>query len=116
MVHSRRPNYAKAVRFYRADSGREPVREWLAGLPPLTRKHIGRDIMTLQIGWPMGMPLARKLADNLWECRSTLSEGNARILFTVREDKIVLLHGFIKKSQKTPQRDLHVAHQRLRKL
>jgi phage-related protein len=72
--------------------------------------------MTLQIGWPMGMPLARKLADNLWECRSTLSEGNARILFTVREDKIVLLHGFIKKSQKTPQRDLHVAHQRLRKL
>jgi phage-related protein len=58
----------------------------------------------------------RKLAENLWEIRSRLSEGNARILFTVREDKIVLLHGFIKKSQKTPQRELHVARQRLSKL
>ena len=72
--------------------------------------------MTLQMGWPIGMPLARKLADNLWEIRSKLSDGNARILFTVREDKIVLLHGFIKKSQKTPQRDLRVARQRLSKL
>ena len=116
MVHSRHEKYAKSVCFYRADSGREPVREWLARLPPRNRQLIGRDIMTLQLGWPIGMPTARKLADNLWEIRSRLSEGNARILFTVREDKIVLLHGFIKKSQKTPQRDLRVARQRLSKL
>jgi phage-related protein len=76
----------------------------------------GRDILTLQLSWPLGMPLARKLETDLWEIRSKLNMGIVRIIFTIRDDNIVLLHGFIKKSRKMPLRDLRVAKQRMGKL
>ena len=107
---------ARPVRFYRSEIGREPVRDWLRRLPRSDRKVIGRDILTLQLGWPLGMPLARKLEDGLWEIRSRLNTVNARIIFTVRNDTIVLIHGFIKKTGKTPKRDLRLARQRMERL
>ena len=102
--------------FFRLDSGREPVREWLKGMPQEHRKIIGEDIKTLQFGWPIGMPLARKMADNLWELRSHISSGIARTFFTVYSRKIVLLHGFVKKTRKTPVNELAIAKRRLTKL
>jgi phage-related protein len=104
------------VVFFRLDSGREPVRDWLKGLDHESRKIIGEDIKTLQFGWPVGMPLARKLADNLWELRSRLGSGIARSFFTVYAQRIVLLHGFVKKTQKTPTKELAIAKRRLTKL
>ena len=104
------------VVFFRLDSGREPVREWLKGLDQDARRNIGVSIKTLQLGWPVGMPLARKLSDNLWELRSRLSAGIARTFFTLHARKLVLLHGFIKKSQQTPARELAVAKRRLNRL
>ena len=73
---------------------------------------IGSDIKTVQYGWPIGMPVARKLDTGLWEIRSRLAQRISRILFTVRGDTMVLLHGFIKKSQKTPKEDLQLAKDR----
>jgi len=93
------------VVFFRLDSGREPVREWLKELGRDTKKSIGEDIKTLQYSWPIAMPLARKLDVNLWEIRSNIKDGIVRIIFTVYEGNIVLLHGFIKKSQKTPDKE-----------
>jgi phage-related protein len=104
------------VVFFQLDSGREPVREWLRDLRRENRKTIGEDIKTLQFGWPVGMPLARKMGDDLWELRSTLSSGIARTFFTVYQKKIVLLHGFVKKSQKTPPNELATAKRRLNRL
>ncbi len=104
------------VVFFRLDSGREPVRNWLKDLSRENRKTIGEDIVTLQFGWPVGMPLARKMGDNLWELRSHLSSGIARTFFTVYGGKIVLLHGFVKKTQKTPPRELAIAKRRVTKL
>ena len=104
------------VVFFRLDSGKEPVREWLRSLDQEGRRAIGADIKTLQIGWPVGMPLARKLSDNLWELRSRLKTGIARTFFTMHAKKLVLLHGFIKKSQKTPTKELAIAKRRLNKL
>ena len=80
------------------------------------RKTIGEDIKTLQFGWPVGMPLARKMEDGLWELRSGISAGIARTFFSIFDDKIVLLHGFVKKSQKTPTKELAIAKRRLGKL
>jgi len=80
------------------------------------RKAIGRDILTLQLGWPLGMPLARKLDQDLWEIRSRLHSVSVRIIFTVQGDAIVLLHGFIKKTRKTPANDLQLARRRLERL
>ncbi len=104
------------VVFFRLDSGREPVREWLKDMNRTNRKSVGEDIMTLQFGWPVGMPLARKIEDGLWELRSQISAGIARTFFTMFDDKIVLLHGFVKKSRKTPTKELAIAKRRLGKL
>ena len=101
------------VVFYRTEAGNEPVREWLKSLRREDRKVIGEDIKTVQFGWPLGMPLVRKVDTALWEVRSHLKDGIARMLFTVVVNKIVLLHGFVKKSQKTPRQELDTARQRL---
>ena len=105
-----------SVAFFRTETGREPVREWLKSLPREERRIIGEDIKAIQFGWPLGMPLVRKLAAGLWEVRSRCPGRIARVLFTTGEGKMVLLHGFIKKSRKTPAEDLELAKNRLRML
>ena len=100
------------VVFYRMESGKEPVRAWLQGLSKQDKKMIGGDIKTVQYGWPIGMPVVRKIEPGLWEVRCRLDQRIARILFTVKGEKMILLHGFIKKSQKTPQADLQMAKDR----
>ena len=104
------------VQFFRLDSGREPVREWMKGMQSKHRETIGEDIKTLQFGWPVGMPLARKMEDGLWELRSNIPAGVARTFFKIFDNKIVLLHGFVKKSKKTPTKELAIAKRRLGKL
>ena len=105
-----------SVAFFRTDTGHEPVREWLKLLRREQRKIIGEDIKTVQFGWPLGMPLVRKVHPGLWEVRVRLPNAIARVLFTTGEHRMILLHGFIKKSQKTPQADLALAKNRLRLL
>ena len=105
--------YVLAVVFYRSESGNEPVREWLKELSKEDKRKIGEDIKTAQLGWPLGMPLIRKIQKDLWEVRTTLDSGIARVFFTVDGEYMILLHGFIKKSQKTPQHELKTAIVRL---
>ena len=104
------------VQFYRSEIGNEPVLEWLRGLGVEDRKAIGDDIKTVELGWPIGMPLVRKMESDLWEVRIDLRQRIARVLFTVIDDQMVLLHGFIKKSQETPQSDLKLARTRMRQV
>ncbi len=96
-----------------------PVREWLLGLSPDDRKAIGDDIRTAEFGWPIGMPLCRSIKGRkgLWEIRSTLSGGRiARVFFCAHDGGMVLLHGFIKKTRKTPDHELDLAENRMRGL
>ena len=62
------------VRFYRSEAGRDPVLDWLRGLDKEDRRMIGLDLMRVQFGWPIGMPLVRSLKDGLWEVRSSLAK------------------------------------------
>ncbi len=101
------------VFFFRTGRGSEPVREWLKSLSSLEKRVIGEDVKTVQFGWPLGMPLVRKLEPALWEIRSNLPSGIARVIFTVKDNSMILLHGFIKKSQKAPLDDLQLARVRL---
>jgi phage-related protein len=105
------------VVFYRTGGGREVVRDWLRGLAEADRNVIGQDLMRVQYRWPVGMPLCRAMGDGLWEVRSHLA-GNriARVLFSVQRDRIVALHGFVKKTRKTPTSDLALARKRGREL
>jgi phage-related protein len=104
------------VRFYKTEVGTEPVRDWLKSLPASSRRTIGEDLKTVQFGWPLGMPLVRKMDKGLWEVRIHLEGQTARLLFTVMGSEMVLLHGFIKKSAATPKDDLMTAKSRLRQL
>lgn len=110
------PSFVLALRFWCAASGNEPVRDWLRELPAEARKVIGEDLKTVQLGWPLGMPLVRKLEADLWEVRIHIPDGIARVLFTTASGAMVLLHGFVKKSQKTPSNELDTARRRLRQL
>jgi phage-related protein len=101
------------VVFYRSASGREPVRQWLKQLDPVNRKRIGEALYTLQLGWPLGMPLARKIETNLRELKSKIVDGITRIMITEKKGRLILLHGFIKKSQKLSAAELKLARKRL---
>lgn len=71
--------------------------------------------MRVQYRWPVGMPLCRSLGEGLWEVRTDLpSKTIARVLFCIQAGRILLLHGFIKKTQKTPGMDLALARKRKR--
>lgn len=77
------------------------------------RKILGEDIKDVEFSWPIGMPLVRSLGQELWEIRSNLPRGRiARIVFCVERGSMVLLHGFVKKTQKTPAHDIELALKR----
>jgi len=98
--------------FFRTDAGGEPVREWLKGLPLAEdRRRIGEDIKTVEFGWPVGMPVCKPLGEGIYEVRTHLAQNRiARVLFYIdKKVRMVLLHGFIKKTQKTPGEDIELA-------
>jgi phage-related protein len=99
--------------FFRSGNGVEPVRDWLKSLSAEDRRAIGFDIATVEFGWPIGMPLCRSLGGGLWEVRSHLQNGRiARLFFCAAHGRMVLLHAFVKKTQKTPPLDLDIARRR----
>jgi len=86
---------------------------WLKSLEPDDRRIIGEGIKDVEFSWPIGMPLVRSLGQGIWEVRSSLAGGRiARVLFCIESDCMVLLHGFMKKTQKTPQREIDLAVKR----
>jgi phage-related protein len=105
------------VAFYRSRTGNEPVRDWLRTLSPDDRKSIGTDLKRVQEQWPVGMPVCKPLGRGLWEVRSSLGSNRiARVLFCFHGGTAVVLHGFIKKTQRTPPADLAVARERMREV
>ena len=106
-----------AARFFVSSSGKLPVREWLLDFDADDKRVIGKAIQKVEFGWPIGMPYCRPLGRGLWEVRSSISSGRiARVLFAIRDGEMVLLHGFVKKSQKTPPQDIDLALQRMKEL
>jgi len=104
--------------FYRTEAHGEPVREWLKGLSADDRKRIGEDIKTVEFGWPIGMPVCKSLTDGIYEVRTMLNHNRtARVLFHLdRKGRMVLLHAFIKKTQKTPPGELDIARKRMKEV
>ena len=103
------------AKFFRSDNGNDPTREWLPDLDRADRRIIGTDIKDVEYSYPIGMPLCRPVRDGLLEVRSKISNGRiARILFFIAGNEMILLHGFIKKSQKTPKPDKDLALRRMK--
>jgi phage-related protein len=115
---SEKPGKRVPAIFFRTERGGEPVRDWLkTALSPEDRKRVGHDIMTVEYGWPVGMPTCRHLANGLCEVRTNLPRNRiARVLFYVDKlGRMVLLHGFIKKTERTPAEDLSLARSNKKK-
>ena len=105
------------ARFFETLQGNGPVREWLKGLEPEARRKIGFDLKDLEYGRQIGMPICRSLGQGIWELRSSLPDGRiARVIFCLHRAELVLLHGFIKKIQKTPPREIELALTRMKGL
>jgi phage-related protein len=103
------------ARFFCSATGKEPVRTWLKELEKEDRLIIGGDIRDVELSWPIGMPLCRALQGykDLWEIRSRITRGRiARVIFYTKDGEMILLHGFVKKAQKTPRPELELAVKR----
>jgi phage-related protein len=116
MAAERAPRKIELV-FFRNNAGGEPVREWLKGLDEAERRAIGTDLLRAQWRWPAGMPLCRSMGKGLWEVRTNLpSNRTARVLICLYRDRLVALHGFIKKTRTTPEDGLDLARRRQKEL
>jgi len=102
----------KAV-FFETENGNQPVRDFILECTREDKKEIGSDIFTVQKKFPLGLPLVEKIDTDLWEIRSNISDGICRIFFTICQETMVLLHGFVKKSQKIPSKEIETAKRRL---
>jgi phage-related protein len=103
--------------FYQSAGGNEPVRDWLVRLPDANRRAVGLDLQRVQFRWPVGMPLVRPMGKGLFELRTSLADGTiSRVLFCFYSGELYALHGFIKKSQKTPDAELELARKRQKEI
>ena len=103
--------------FFRTQNGKEPVRIWIDSLNEREKRSVSADMLFVAKHFP-NVPkrgMIRKISGqkDMWEIRIRLTNKiNARILFLIYESKIVFLHAFIKKSRRTPQKDLDLANRR----
>lgn len=103
--------------FFRTAAGHEPVREWLKTMDRANRLEIGEDLQRVQYRWPVGMPLCRALGDGLWEVRTSLSGKTiSRVFICFHDGVLYALHGFLKKTQRTPGEELAIARKRKREV
>ncbi len=100
--------------FYKSEQGNQPCRDYLMSLSRDDRREVGANIFAVQKGFPLGLPLCRKMEKDLWEVRSDIEDGISRIFFTLDGEIMVLLHGFTKKTQKTPQKEIETAKARMK--
>ena len=104
-----------AIEFYLDEQGISPVQAFVDGLDKKTQARLNWSIEQLRIrNVQAGEPLVKHLEGKLWELRRTSSGNIYRLLyffFTGR--KIVFVHGFQKKSQKTPRREIEIAQRRM---
>lgn len=86
-------------------------------LSPDDRRTVGKDIQKVEFGWPIGRPHCASLGNGLWEVRSDLDSNRiARVIFCVTRGEMILLHAFIKKTQKAPKQDIDLALTRKREV
>ena len=96
---------------YYNDDVQEAVEIWPVGI----RAYYARIAERMRVLGPnLGMPFTRSMGQGLFEIRAKGKEGIGRAFFcTVIDHKIIILHVYIKKSQKTPERELEIARKRL---
>lgn len=101
--------------FFQTERGNEPAREFLRSLEDVDRQKVGDRIKLVEYAWPVGMPTTRSLGEGLHEVRVSLANNRiCRVFFYVSdEERMILLHAIIKKTEKTPASDRTLARDRM---
>jgi phage-related protein len=99
---------------YYSDGVQEAI---LAFAPGLQARYIHLTERMLAFGPDLGMPHTRSMGKGLFELRLKSKEGIGRVFFCNRPDQLIMmLHAFVKKSPKTPARELRVARERMKEV
>ena len=115
MVHM--PICRRSIDSRRSSFGRPAATSQFAIVKRLSkdeRKAVGEDIAYVQFKWPIGKPRIDHLRSAVWEVRTNLGTRIARTLFAVDGAQMILLHDFIKKTQRTPNDDIELAEKRFK--
>ena len=102
--------------FFKKKSGTEPVREWLRGLGRPVRLAVGSDIERVQWRWPVSKPLVGSFGQGLYEVRTWVGGNVYRVFFFIEGSDMVILHAFMKKTERTPDSEIAMARKRLRQV
>lgn len=107
-----------SILLYETENGFTPVAEYLTNLHPKSRYKVSRLLELLAInGNQLKMPYSKSLRDNLLELRCTTQQGQERIIYCfIAEKNCILLHAFLKKTQKTPENEIKIAIERYKDL
>jgi|GEM_PF-71608 len=103
------------IEFYKDKEGQEPVIDFLDSLfPPARAKAVKLFNMLVEYGVLLKEPYTKQIKGKIRELRIKDSQGAIRVLyFTYTGRRFVLLHGFIKKTDKTPEREIEIAEKRM---
>lgn len=102
------------IDYYETPRGRCPVQDFVDSLDVRSKAKIARTLDLLeQFGVKLGMPFAKHVEGDLWELRTRVGTDQYRIIYFLFTGGVfILLHGFMKKTGRIPQRDLETARER----
>ena len=104
------------VIYYTDNKGVKPVKKWLETLDESASSKLFRNLVLLEtLGLGIREPYVKHLGNKLYEVRAKDHKGIYRVIyFASRGQKFVLLHGFVKKTEKTPRKELAIAKERMK--
>ena len=106
------------IEFYKTENDKSPVEEWLESIPELALAKIVRNMQLLrEFNLTLKEPYIKPLGDKLYEIRAKDPHGIYRVIYFAYTDKrFMMLHGFTKKTQKTPPKELKLAKKRMEEI
>lgn len=104
------------IEFYEPENGKNTIVDFLESLP---KKHRAKAFWEIELlsehGTALKEPYSKHISDDLWELRIKFSSDISRIFYFIPiKEKIVLLHGFVKKTEKTPKNEIDLAKEKMK--
>ena len=106
------------VNFYKTQNNSSPVEDWILNLENEAKAKVLRNIQLLkELNINLKAPFVKPLKNKLYELRTKDSKGIYRIIyFAYKNQTFYLLNGFVKKDQKTPNKEIELAQSRMKEI
>lgn len=106
------------INYYYNRNNKSPLKEWLDEIGNEPKAEIFRIFeMLSKYGIELGLPFVRHIENKIYEVRAKDKSGIYRVLYFAHTDKVfVMLHGFQKKTQATPRKEIEIAIKRMKEI